>query len=215
MALSQDKNDPGSRERLLRAGEEVFAERGFEGARVEEIASKAGVNIRMLYHHFGSKEGLFLQVVEGIHKEIQARQDALYRAEDHPRAFLERAMEDLFRFFRERPTFVRILGWITLSGERHGPMPSMGRDYALQVVRPRLGELAARGPWNPRIEPLYAIMMCWSLALFWFLNREEFLSMLGKPPAREADRVYLDQVLALLEGGLLGNGSSGKGGREP
>ncbi len=206
------REEPGTRERLLLAAEEVFAGKGFEGARVEEIASRAGVNIRMLYHHFGSKEGLFLEVVEGIHKEIQARQDALFQAEAEPGAYLERAMDDLFRFFQDRPAFVRILGWLTLSGGRHGPVPKVGREYAVQVVRPRLEELARRGAWNPAVEPLFAIMMCWSLAFFWFLNREEFLAMAGEGSAEEKDKTYFSQVMALLEGGLLGKG--GKKGEE-
>ncbi len=207
---SRRNGKAGTRERLLSAAEEVFAGKGFEGARVEEIASLAGVNIRMLYHHFGSKEGLFLQVVDGIHGEIRARQDALFQAGADTRAFLFRAVEDLFTFLQARPTFVRILGWLTLMGGRHGLLPRVGRDYALQVVRPRIEELARKGPWNPAVDPLFAIMMCWSLALFWFLNREEFHSMTGEGTPLEKDQAYLKQVLALLEGGLLGN-TGGKG----
>ncbi len=201
-----------TKEKLLEAGLEVFAEKGFEGARVEEIARRAGVNIRMLYHHFRSKEGLFLKVVEGMHKEIQARQDAVFRTEAPPFELLTQAIEDLFDFLGRNPSFVKILGWLSLSGGRRGPLPEVGKDYALRVVRPRMEELARSGAWNGAVDPLFAILMCWSLSVFWFLNRGEFHSMVEAGTPLEKDRAYLDQVLALLEGGLLGKSS--KEGRE-
>ncbi len=52
------------RERILDAAATVFAERGFGGAGVDEIARRAGVNKAMLYYHVGDKAALFAQVVE-------------------------------------------------------------------------------------------------------------------------------------------------------
>jgi AcrR family transcriptional regulator len=49
---------------LLAAAAEVFARHGFKGARVQEIVQAAGVNERMIYHHFGSKDGLYRAVIE-------------------------------------------------------------------------------------------------------------------------------------------------------
>ncbi|HSV30617.1 MAG TPA: helix-turn-helix domain-containing protein [Atribacteraceae bacterium] len=49
--------------RILEAAEKCFAEKGFEGSRVEEIAQKAGVNKALLYYYFKSKEELFRETV--------------------------------------------------------------------------------------------------------------------------------------------------------
>ena len=58
------KRDPEStRERILSAALEEFAEGGFAGARVQSIAHRAGVNARMLYHYFGEKEDLFRAIL--------------------------------------------------------------------------------------------------------------------------------------------------------
>ena len=47
------------REQLLQVGRRLFAEKGFEGTSVEEIAAKAGVSKPVVYEHFGGKEGLY------------------------------------------------------------------------------------------------------------------------------------------------------------
>ena len=52
------------REQLISIGREVFAERGFEGASVEEIAARAAVSKPVVYEHFGGKEGLYAVVVD-------------------------------------------------------------------------------------------------------------------------------------------------------
>lgn len=52
------------REQLVSIGREVFAERGFDGASVEEIAARAGVSKPVVYEHFGGKEGLHAVVVD-------------------------------------------------------------------------------------------------------------------------------------------------------
>src|ERR1700692_3159441 len=68
-------SDPGSnhrkrmtgkerREQLLDVGRRLFAERGFEGTSIEEIAAQAGVSKPVVYEHFGGKEGLYAVVVD-------------------------------------------------------------------------------------------------------------------------------------------------------
>ena len=52
------------REQLIGIGRKHFADRGFEGATVEEIASSAGVSKPVVYEHFGGKEGLYAVVVD-------------------------------------------------------------------------------------------------------------------------------------------------------
>jgi len=57
--------DPGeNRSRILDAATAEFARNGLGGARVDRIAAAAGTNKRMLYYYFGSKEKLFLAVLE-------------------------------------------------------------------------------------------------------------------------------------------------------
>ena len=52
---------------------EAFAARGLEGARVDDIAQRAGINKQLVYHYFGSKDGLYTAVLEEIYHEIRER----------------------------------------------------------------------------------------------------------------------------------------------
>ncbi|GHH31355.1 TetR/AcrR family transcriptional regulator [Lentzea cavernae] len=62
--LTRSEQQARTHEHLLRAGREVFLRRGFLGATVEEIAADAGYTRGAVYKHFGSKEGLWLAIVE-------------------------------------------------------------------------------------------------------------------------------------------------------
>ncbi|MCR9077438.1 MAG: TetR/AcrR family transcriptional regulator, partial [bacterium] len=65
------KRDPdASRERILAAATTEFAAKGFGDARVDEIARRAGINKRMLYHYFGNKDELFGAVLNELYETI-------------------------------------------------------------------------------------------------------------------------------------------------
>ncbi|MBE6630245.1 MAG: TetR/AcrR family transcriptional regulator [Ruminococcaceae bacterium] len=59
-----------TKQKILQAAEPEFAEKGIYGARVDEIAVRAGVNKRMLYAYFGSKEQLYVAVIEEIYRRL-------------------------------------------------------------------------------------------------------------------------------------------------
>ena len=89
---------PQRREQLLEVGRKLFAEKGFEGASVEEIAAKAGVSKPVVYEHFGGKEGLYAVVVDS---EIRTLLDGItgaLRAETTSRGLLEAAASALLDY---------------------------------------------------------------------------------------------------------------------
>lgn len=86
------ENADGTRERIKRAARTLFAEKGFAGVTVDAIAAAAEANKAMLYYHFGSKEGLYLAVINEDLEEVSARIGAALAggrsASDKIRAFL-------------------------------------------------------------------------------------------------------------------------------
>ena len=65
LPLSTAKKN-GTVKRILRAAASVFSESGFSGARVDEIAKRAGVNKAMIYYHIGDKEKLYAEVISNV-----------------------------------------------------------------------------------------------------------------------------------------------------
>ena len=81
------KRDPeGTRRRIMAAATEEFAKGGLAGARVDQIARRAETNERMLYYYYGSKEGLFLAVLEKQYAEFRAAEEQLHVTDEDPEA---------------------------------------------------------------------------------------------------------------------------------
>ncbi len=59
--------------RLLAAGTELFAARGFHGTKIRDIATRAGVNVAAGNYHYGSKKELYLEVLRGLFADVRAR----------------------------------------------------------------------------------------------------------------------------------------------
>ena len=89
-----------SRDVLLRAARQVFAERGLEGARVDDIARRAQVNKQLVYHYFDNKDGLYAAVLEHVYKEIRQREQALdlsrFPAEEAMRRLVDADPAEIF-----------------------------------------------------------------------------------------------------------------------
>lgn len=71
---SRQRLAAATRGRIFRVALAEFAEKGLSGARVETIASRAKVNIRMIYHYFGGKEALYLEVLEFVLGRLRAEE---------------------------------------------------------------------------------------------------------------------------------------------
>lgn len=216
MADKKDIEASGSREKVLVAAEAVFAEHGFDGARVDEITTRAGVNVRMLYHHFGSKEGLFQAVGDRFDEAIVDRLGRVFGAESDAELvdLLVRTVEEIWDFLEENPNFVRICGWCDLQHDRLSDMKHPSHDYVRNVLFPRITDLAGRDGWAPGVDPAHVMVLCWSLPFFWQLNREvcrtfsesEDSEAQGDPQdPQDRDRAYRDFIINVVKAGLRGH----------
>ncbi len=98
-----------SKARILAAATEEFAEKGQAGARIDDIVRASEVNVRMIYHHFGSKEGLYMAVLQGL---LDRKGRVLAEVpEGEPLACIRGALIRLHAFLVENPSYTRILAW--------------------------------------------------------------------------------------------------------
>src|SRR5579859_3211773 len=111
----------GARVAILNAAEEVFAEHGFDGARIDAIAEVAGYNKSLIFHYYGDKLGLYSEVLKRIDQqgsELQARllepllaDERLTSDASKFRTFLRAVMRLMFDFLVEHPHILRMLAW--------------------------------------------------------------------------------------------------------
>jgi AcrR family transcriptional regulator len=169
------------REQLLDVGRKLFAERGFEGTSVEEIAATAGVSKPVVYEHFGGKEGLYAVVVD---REIQTLLHSVTSAltsDAQPRMMLEQAALALLGYIEESTDGFRILVRDSPVTQTTGGFASLISDVATQVEYILADEFSARG-LDPRTAPLYAQMLVGMVALtgqFWVDHRKPKKSLVA------------------------------------
>ena len=96
-AVRRRMSGPERRRQLLDVGRATFAERGLDGTSMEEIASRAGVSKPVVYEHFGTKDGLYREVVaEEMERLENVIADSISRGRS--RARIERAVVGLLAY---------------------------------------------------------------------------------------------------------------------
>jgi AcrR family transcriptional regulator len=144
-AAPKRQRDPEkSRHRILKAATDEFCAHGFNGARVERIARKSGANMRMLYHYFGSKEGLYLAALDKVYSEIRLEERKLNLATLDPVAGMRELVRFTFDFFATHPDFVGLINNENLMKGRFLKKSPRIRDMTVPLVE-TIEDLLKRG----------------------------------------------------------------------
>ncbi len=158
------------REQLIQISRTLFAEKGFDGTSIEEIAATAQVSKPVVYEHFGGKEGLYAVVVDReMQKLLGMITEAL--AASHSLIKLERAALALLMYIEESSEGFRILVRDSHAASGTGTFASLISEIASQVEDVLADEFAARG-YDPKLAPMYAQMLVGMVALTgqWWLD---------------------------------------------
>lgn len=105
------RNPEETKIKILLTAEEEFARSGWYGARINSIAEKAGVNKRMIYHYYGSKEGLYQRVLEYNYQKILQIGNHILNTEDSIQKAVQEMIRRYFWFLYENPHYVKIVAW--------------------------------------------------------------------------------------------------------
>jgi len=158
------------RAQLIVVGRKLFAEKGFDGTSVEEIAAVAEVSKPVVYEHFGGKEGLYAVVVD---REVQRLLDGITSAltGGSARVLLEQATFALLDYIETNTDGFRILVRDSSVGSSTGTFSSLLSDVAVQVEHLLGVEFKSRG-FDPKNAALYSQMLVGMVALTgqWWLD---------------------------------------------
>ncbi|WP_128222315.1 TetR/AcrR family transcriptional regulator [Nocardioides yefusunii] len=171
------------REQLIDVARTVFAERGFEGAAIEEIAARAEVSKPVVYEHFGGKEGLYAVVVDReVTQLLTMMRGAL--TDGGPRQLLEASALSLLDYIESHPDGFRILVRDTPIGSSTATFQSIIGDVASRVEGILADAFKAR-KLDHRAAPMYTQMLIGatvSLGQWWMDTRK---------PAKEVVAAHL------------------------
>jgi AcrR family transcriptional regulator len=159
------------RQQLLDIGRRLFAERGFDGTSIEEVAAQAGVSKPVVYEHFGGKEGLYAVVVDREVERLLNMATTLLVEGANTREKYEAAAVTLLKYIEDNADGFRILVRDSSPGSGTGTYGTLLSDIAGQVEYILADFLSARGR-DPKAAPLYAQMLVGMVAFTgqWWLD---------------------------------------------
>jgi AcrR family transcriptional regulator len=158
------------RQQLLDVARSLFAEKGFDGTSIEEIANRAAVSKPVVYEHFGGKEGIYAVVVD---HEMRNLLDGIVSALSggHPRELLEQAACALLGYIETSTDGFRILVRDSPVATATGTFSSLLNDIVSQVEHILGVQFSARG-YDPKLALLYSQALVGMVALTgqWWLE---------------------------------------------
>jgi AcrR family transcriptional regulator len=200
--LGRPAGQVATRENILRAAIDIFAKNGFAGARVEKISKAAGSTDRMIYYYFGSKERLFVAVLETIYKELGEAEASI----DLSGLNADQALREIIRFtwnhYLTHPEMLTLLGNENLQQGRHLSGSKGIKELSsplLKILSGVLARGAKQRTFRANIDAtdLY-IAMC-ALGYFYLSNRYTLSAFLGvelmAPAALENWREVIEDVI--------------------
>jgi AcrR family transcriptional regulator len=195
-----------TRQDILRAARQEFAEHGLSGARVDSIATRMHTTKRMIYYYFGSKEGLYLAVLEQVYGDIRSVEQELELASLSPTDAIRRMIDFTFDYEEAHPDFIRLVSIENIHHGKHLKQhPELRRLNASVIAT--LDRILQRGRkegvFRADVDPVDLHLAISSYCFFRVANRHSFGALfdrdLSEPKIRARSRQQIvDMILAWL-----------------
>jgi len=189
-AMRKPKAPAANRARILAAAIAEFASRGFEGASMDAIAARTNTTRALINYYFGSKEQLYLAVLERVYADIRAAESELDIEHLTPVGAIRRIVEFTYDYYVAHEEFVRLVVAENQAKGRH-----MKRSPALRTVnRPiveMLGRVIARGQaqgeFRADADAIDVHMTIAALGMFNVTNQYTFGTLFQRPMGAKGD----------------------------
>ncbi|MDA7419071.1 TetR family transcriptional regulator [Xenophilus arseniciresistens] len=172
-----------SKDAILRAATRVFAKYGYDGGSVEKISKAAKSYDRMIYYYFGSKEGLFVAVLEGIYQRMDEAEAAIALDMAQPVQALTEVIRFVLGYYRANPDFITLLNTENLHKGRHITKSLRAREYssrAVAIIEQILASGAAQGLFRQGVAARDLYLLIAATGYFYMSNRYTLTSFLGE-----------------------------------
>ena len=188
----QRRDPAATQEKLLTAARREFAQNGLAGARVDEIAARAGVNKQLVYHYFGDKDALYLAVLECVYEEIRAQERQLNLEGLPPDQAIKKLIEASFDHLAAHPDFIVLLNDENRGGARHvrgsRKLETM-HSPLVSMVSKILSEGVRAGMFRKGIDPVHLYISIAGLSYFFFSNTPTLSAIFGKDLSSRAAKL--------------------------
>jgi AcrR family transcriptional regulator len=192
---------------ILDVATQEFADHGYSGARVDEIAARTRTTKRMIYYYFGGKEQLYIAVLQRAYAEIRAAERTVAVEELDPVSAIRRIAEVTFDHHEAHPAFIRLVGAENAQRGRHmNRVASLveTNSSAVGVVGGVLDRGRAAGLFRADVDALDVHMMISAFCFFRVANQHTFGALFGRDLLDPATRQHYRTMVADMVTGYLG-----------
>jgi TetR/AcrR family transcriptional regulator len=172
-----------TKQRILKIASDEFANKGYDGARVDEIVRRSKVSKNLIYYYFGSKEALFIAVLESAYSNLREQQDALGLNVIPPADAIRKLVADLFNYWRSSRAFI---GFLT-SENFHKAKHIKKSKFAANVYHKLIENLSSvldvgvkQGVFRSGVDPIDLYISISGLSYQYFSNQYTLSFVLGK-----------------------------------
>lgn len=205
-AKPRTRDAEATKARILDAAKKEFAKSGMGGARVDVIAEKAKANKRMIYHYFGSKEGLFQTVLENAYVDIRTAEQKLNLDHLEPRDALERLVRFTWAYYLRNPEFITLVNSENLHRAKHLKKSEVVKVYSRKLVSMMddiLSRGVAAGVFRAGIDPVQLNITVAAIGYYYLTNRFTGSIMferdlMAKDALEERLRFNIDTIMRLV-----------------
>jgi AcrR family transcriptional regulator len=167
----------GTRRNIIEIATEEFAEKGFNGARIDEIADRTNTSKRMLYYHFQDKEGLFIAVLEQAYARIRAMESSLEVEHLDPEPAMRALVAVTYDQHIYNEDFVRLVMVENIHRGEHLDKSRAIQDLNVSIMdttRRIYGRGVEAGVFRPGLDPVDIHMTVSALSFYMIANRSTF-----------------------------------------
>ena len=172
-----------TRRAILEAATVEFVSNGFAGASVNEIAARANVNKRMLYHYFGKKEELYIAVLERTYIALRTAQTQLKLGDVPPAAAIETLILFTWNYYLQYPELLSLMTTENLLRGKYLARSERVRDLdtpLMTMLQDILARGAEDGVFRPDIDPRQLYISIASLSAFFIATRCTLSTLVGR-----------------------------------
>jgi len=167
---------------------EEFSEHGLSGARVDAIAARTQTSKRMIYYYFGSKEGLYLEVLGQAYAGIRALERELDLQTLSPPDAIRRMANFTVDYHDEHPDFVRLVSIENIHHGRYIAQSEIIRNLNSTVIAVLAGILSRgqqAGLFREDVDPVDVHMLMSALSFYRVSNRHTFGRLFDRDLAQD------------------------------
>jgi AcrR family transcriptional regulator len=172
-----------TQDNILRAATRVFAKHGFSGGRIDQISKAAKSHDRMIYYYFGSKEGLYIAVLEDLYRRFNDAESALKFNVDKPEEALVAVVGFIWDYYHRNPDFITLLNDENLHRGKHISKSLRAREYsspAIQILESVLASGVEQKVFRSGLSARDVYLMIAGLNYFYLSNRYTLSAFLGE-----------------------------------